>query len=284
MLAITILFALGAALLNALSSVMQRQVAGHPKPEELFRRHFITRLLLNKSWIFAFGLETLAFLFQAGALKNGSLVLVEPLLTVDLVFLLLILHFKYQMKSGRKEWLAVASICVGLSGLMLSANPQPGNRPFDAASWSIAVGLMLIIIGTAIFLVRRLKSSRWRAGVSGAAAALSFAMVAAFTKLTTIELHQGVLKTLVSWQLWSLFASGMLSIVMLQSTYGAGPLATSQPAMETTEPTISVLFGILLFGDVVNHQGLALAMEIAAGALVIIGIWMMGSSKRLYLS
>src|ERR1700722_19173874 len=91
--AFIISLAVVAAFLNALSSVLQRYEAGQAEAEELFRRNFIKTLSKNPKWIAAFGLQIIAFLFQAAALRRGAMVVVQPLLTCELVFMLLILHY-----------------------------------------------------------------------------------------------------------------------------------------------------------------------------------------------
>ncbi len=284
MLLLTIFLALTAAALNAVSTVVQRRQAGKPPPHELFRPGFIKGLLKDKVWIFAFGLQIAAFFSQAVALKLGSLIIVAPLLVTDLIVLLLILHFKYGLAAGVKEWSAVLLICVGLSGFLISANPKIGHQAFIAFNWALTVCSTLVVIAIAIYIVRRHSNPNLRAAIAGLAAGFSFALTAAFTKLTTRQLDHGLAAVFVHWPVYALLFSGILSLVMTQNTFGAGPLVYSQPAMEITEPVISIMFGIVLFGDSVNLGGLELVFELIAGSLALAGIWLMASSSNLYLT
>ena len=118
--------------------------------------------------------------------------------------------------------------------------------------------------------------------MSGVAAGLSFALVAACTKLATEQWQHGFFTLFSHWQIYALIITGVLSIVMLQNAYGAGPLAVSQPAMEIIEPLVSVMMGVVLFGDSVNTSSSALVVECAAALMAGGGIWLMGSSERLY--
>lgn len=276
-----ILFSLLAALLNAVSAIMQRRAAGEPTMEELFRKEFSKRVTLDRLWIFGFVLEVLAFFAQAAALKNGSLVVVEPLLTIDLVFLMLILYWRYHLNIGRLEWAATAMICSGLSLLLWVASPQTGHQPFMASRWLETALPILAVIIMAIYFVRRTRANDRRAAISGFGAGLSFALVAMMTKLTTEQLHAGIIAIMTGWQVYGLLAAGILSIIMEQNTFGAGPVTMSQPVMEVVEPLVSVFMGIMLFGDSIKLNISALILESCASALAVAGIWLLGRSNEL---
>ena len=278
-----IALSVGAALFNAVSVVVQRKVAGKPTANELFRVPFIKNLTLNRLWLGGFGLQGIAFLLQAAALRHGSLIVVEPILTLDLVFIMLILRFKYLVRHGPQAWSAVAMICIGLSGLLASAQPHHGHYRFIMAYWVTAVGSILLLINLAVFYVRRTDSDRKRAWVMGLAAGLSFALAAVFTKLTVLHLHYGLLAEFSDWPIYALLLSGILSIIMTQNTYGAGPVVISQPTMELTEPVISIVMAMLLFGDTINLNPGALVLEVMTGLIACTGIWLLGRSDSLRL-
>jgi drug/metabolite transporter (DMT)-like permease len=280
---LVILLSIGAALLNGVSVVMQRKVAGNPQANELFRVPFIKGLTLNKHWLTGFSLQVLAFFLQAIALRYGPLVVVEPLLTIDLVFIMLILHYRYKVHSGIQEWSAVAMICLGLGGLLASAHTRPGQQSFELAYWAPAVTAILCFIVTAIFIVRRTKSSRRRAWIMGIAAGFSFALGAIFTKLTVQQLHLGIIAVLSGWQVYALLLSGILAVIMTQNTYGAGPIVMSQPTMEISEPVVCIAMGMLLFGDTIDLRPWALVLEILTGLVACLGIWLLGRSDSLQL-
>jgi len=279
--ALIISFPIVAAFLNALSSILQRYQAGHVEAEDLFRRHFIKSLSKNPKWVAAFGLQILAFFFQAAALRKGAMVVVQPLLAVELVFILLILHFYKGMAVGKKEWAAILLIIGGLTGMIISAQPKAGTHPFYVSGLIVASSVVAGIIAVGIYVVRRTKSSRYRAAVSGVAAGFSFALVATLTKIVTRQLSHGLLSLVSGWQVWALFAAGIVSVIMAQNTYGAGPIAVSQPAMMLTEPIISVIFGIYIFGDAVNLSPLNLAFALFTGLIAATGITILGRSKQL---
>jgi hypothetical protein len=269
-----------AALLNAVSIVIQRHVAGEPPTNELYRKKFIQRLITTRLWLFGMILQVVAFLFQAIALHSGSLILVEPLLTTDLIFIMLILHYRFHISAGPREWFAVIAICLGLSSLIYVTDPKNGNVALNNLHWLLTSVIILIIMGFGIFAVRRIKVRQIRAAVSGVASGFNFALVAGFTKLSVDYLKFGFGREFISWPVYALIISGIFSVVMMQSTYGAGPLVASQPAMEITEPVISILIGIILFGDSINTKPLPVALEFISGAVAATGIILLAGSKK----
>ncbi len=282
MLTITIVAALIAALLNALSTILQRMATGQPDAQRLYKRDFIATVLKQRLWIIGTLLEITGFIAQAAALRKGSLVLVEPLLTTNLIFLMLMLHFRFSMRTGIKEWLAVVAICGGLSSLLVAANPRSGKFLPHATAWVLVTLVTGGVILISVFVVRSKLSDKARAAVGGLGAGINFALTAALTKLVMEQLNFGIGYVLTHWALYGLIVAGLISVMVMQSAYGAGPLAISLPAIEIADPTLSVVFGIFLFGDSVAHNGINMVFEILGAIVVVIGILLMTSSKRIH--
>lgn len=226
-------------------------------------------------------LQLLTAALQGVALYYGSLVLIEPLLTTDLVFLMLLLHFRYGVRVGLREWMGVVAISAGLTSFLVAAFPRPGHEIADGAWWIInsAVVAAAILIGAVI--MRGSGSSTLRAGVGGIASGLNLALTASFVKLGfhNIDLY-GFWHTATSLVCLGFIVSALLSIVVLQSTFAAGPLVVSQPAIEIVTPLAGCLIGVFLLGDIITTTAAALVLEIAGGVVMIIGVIMLGGSTR----
>ncbi len=276
-----VFFAVIAALFNALAAVIQRYQAGEPQPLELFRGEFSKRLFNDRLWIAGFGLEIVAFIFQASALIHGSLLIVQPIMTIDLVFLLLILHFFKNVRVGKREWLAIVMVCGGISGMLISAMPKVCHKPLILTHFLLVALLVLALISIGIYIVRHSAKNSTRALVAGIAAGLSFAMVAVITKIVTGQLDHGIWYILSHWQVWALLIAGIVATVMTQNAYGSGPVAVSQPTMEIIEPLISIVLGIYLFGDVINLGLVNIIFALITAVIAGIGIALLGTSKRL---
>jgi drug/metabolite transporter (DMT)-like permease len=281
MIILAVIIALLASASNALSGVLERRATGTPPAGELFGRHFIKRLLKQKRWLLGEAFNLLGFLLQALALLFGSLTVVQALMMTNLLFLLLILYFHYHVPMRRREWSGGLAICVGLSVLLLVAHPTGGQAVFEGRTWLITSSVVAAFIVASALFVRRIPQPAWRAAIAGTAAGANFALTAAFTKLVVDQMHSGIFNVVTGWELYALLASGAASVITLQSTYGAGPLAVSEPAMQIVDPLLSILIGIIIFGDVINFSPGAVVIEIICGIVIIAGIILLGSSKRI---
>jgi drug/metabolite transporter (DMT)-like permease len=280
---IAIIAGLIAAAMNAGSSVLQRLATGKPDSKALFSAQFTRQVTLSRLFLLGLGLQTAAFVVQAVALSNGPLTLVEPLLTTDLIFLLIFIYVHTHVKAGGREWSGVAAIMLGLSGLFLAAQPQGGQLRYAALPWIITTTAIGCVVLAIVFTVRRLPEPRLRGVLAGLAAAAIFALNAALTKLALNQWQSGGLgQMLTSWPVYGLVVSGIVSLFVMQNAYGAGPLAITQPTMEIVEPSISVVIGIAIFGDSVSHTPLALSGEIVSAIVLAGGIVALSTSKRIY--
>lgn len=272
-----------AAAMNAGSSVLQRLATGKPEAQALFSRQFAREVTLSRLFLLGLGLQVVAFAVQAVALGNGPLTLVEPLLTTDLLFLLLFIYWHTRIKSGAREWLGVAAIMAGLSCMFLAAQPHSGYLKYTATPWIITTTIIGTTVLVIIFFVRRLPHPGLRGFLAGLAAAATFALNASLTKLAISQWQiGGTAGVLTSWPVYALIISGIISLYLMQNAYGAGPLAITQPTIEIAEPAISVVIGMTIFGDTVSHTPLTLAGEAAGIVILACGIVALSASRRIY--
>ena len=84
-----IVFALLAALSNAVNEATQH-IASTAAPRRSSGWRLVVYLFRNPLWLFGWVALAAAFVFQALALHNGLLSIVQPVLAVELVFMLLL--------------------------------------------------------------------------------------------------------------------------------------------------------------------------------------------------
>ncbi len=282
MLVLTYIAAILAAMMNASSAVAQRLATKKPDAKRLFSHRFAYEIFKSRLFLFGLLLQTLAALAQAVALKNGGLIIVEPLLTSDLIFLLLIIHFKLKIRIKPRDWLAAIAVMIGLAGLFLAANPQQGHLSYQAFPWIILAAIVTPLVVVLAIIIRRLKSANLRALLAGIAAATSFAMNAALVKLSfNLFAAHGLARLLADWPVYAFIISGIISLYLMVNAYGSGPLAISQPVMEVIEPAIAVTIGVMIFGDSYDSSLSAMAAGLGFALILITGIILLGSSPRI---
>ncbi len=227
-------------------------------------------------------LQILAYIAMATALKNGPLIIVEPILTCDLVFLLVLIHWKVHTHIQIRDWLSVTAIIAGLTGIFAVSHPQGGHLNYDAAPWiilGIILGSVVITLG---LIVRRLSNPATRAILAGIAASCAYASNAAFTKLAiNTFINGGFFAVVTNWSVYALIVSGIISIYLMINAYGSGPLAISQPIMEVFEPGIAVVIGIFIFGDSYSTSALSLGISSLFMTVLVVGIISLASSPKI---
>lgn len=283
MLFIAIIAAIVASAINAGSSVLERMATGTPSADRLFSKSFVVSVTTHKKFLIGIGLELLGFAVQALALANAPLSIIQPLMTANLIFLLLFVWRITHVRLGWREWGAVGAMVAGLSALFPIARPRSGTLQYALLPWIITGIIAIAGVVGCLALVFWARSTRLRSFAGGLAAAISFAMSACLTKLALHQLlTSGAATILTSWPLYALIVTGICSVFLMQTAYGAGPLAYSEPTIEIAKPAFSVIIGIVIFSEQLNHGPLAIVGETAAILVLALGIIGLGSSDKIH--
>ncbi len=282
-----IFFALLSAFSNATTAVLQRQ-ASVSQAEDQKGWRGATALVRDPRWLVGLLFMGGTFVFQAIALYFGELAVVQPVLVTELIFTLALRRYWLHDDIRSRTWTAALMICVGLAAFLLAAQPSEGHRVATVGDWVWALSIRGAVIVLLLMLSRRGSPAR-RAALLGCAAALMWAIDAAFVKAATDLLSQsGWMALLTHWQLYAVVASGVLGTILLQAAFAAGPLAASQPAILIVDPLASIALGIELFGEKLNTSTPAIIMSvigllIMAAGVVVISAWappVMTAGKR----
>ena len=257
----SIVFALLGAFSQALTSVLQRlaNVAG----SEVKRSVWQTTLYLVRQPMWLLGMVSMGgtFVFTALALYFGELATVQPILVTELIFTLALRRFWLGDRIASRTWGAAALLCAGLFGFLVVAHPQEGHGHPSPAAWIVAVGSRSLVVVVLVVLSRWGSPAR-RAALLGAAAALIWAIDAAFVKSATEVLaRDGWSGLLLHWPIYGVVVTGVLGTVLLESAFAVGPLAASQSALLIVDPLASIALGIELFGEQLRSTPIAIALQ-----------------------
>ncbi|ARP68763.1 hypothetical protein LK07_02145 [Streptomyces pluripotens] len=272
MLAVTVVLALLAALSNATASVLQRRAAVQ-EPDEgggagSAVRRFI-RLLRRPYWLAGVGLLAVSGVLQAGALATGSLSLVQPLLTAELLFTLGVGSLIFRRRPERRTWLAFVALAAGLVLFLLAASPAAGRSTALPRDWLMAGGGVLVAVVLLVAVAHPLKGAP-RAALLGLASAVCFATTAALLKEAVGQLGQGITVMFSHWSPYATACVGFVAFLLLQSALEAGSLTASQPALTLGDALTSVVLGSVLFAESI-HLGLRVLPELIGIALIGMG-------------
>src|SRR5580658_7443000 len=276
------LLAVLAACANATSSVLQRKANREvPKKQNLSPR-LIWSLAHQPTWFGGVLAITAGFLLQAAALGNGQLSVVEPILVLELPATLILAGWVFRARLGWREWASVALMAAGLAGVLLALSPSGGQTAnVRWYAWLTAIGINLAVAGALVAYGRRGPAGRGRsdkagsarqAAVLGVAAGSAFGLTAALMKGMTGTFAAGIGAVLTHWELYGMIATGVLGMFLLQSALNAGQLIAAQPGLTLSDPIVSILWGVLVFGEQVRTGWfvvLAVAGGLALAAVVL---------------
>ncbi len=239
------------ALANALASIFERLGVEDAPREASLRPSLLTHALRRGVWLLGFALLIASFLMQAVALHLESLTSVQPILTAELPFMVLVLALWFRIRVGPLEWSYVLLTAGGLAGFLYFASPVPGTSTPSGAEWVEVGGACAGAVALSV-LCTRFGPRWWRAFMFGLAAAVAFAFTASLTKVTTDVIARQWTAMFSHWQTYALAVCGVLAVFLTQNAYHAGPLAASQSAFVVVEPLVSILIGTQIFDDTVR--------------------------------
>ncbi|MGP0032230.1 MAG: DMT family transporter [Acidimicrobiales bacterium] len=240
--------ALAAALSNALTSVFQRMGVEDAPEESTMTLSLMAHAIRRGIWLLGFFFMVCSFLMQAFALHVGRLSVVQPILTMELLFLVFILGTYFRYTITAREWIGASAIAFGLAGFLAFADPGGGNRVPTTGEW-IVVGGMAVCAIVVTVVATRWGPRWWKAAMFGTAGAVAFAFTAALIKVMSDYAARDWITLFVHWQTYGVIVFGLTGLFLTQNAFHAGPLAASQSTLVLVDPLASILIGIALYGD-----------------------------------
>ena len=263
----TYLFALCAAFTAALGAAFQDREINAFSDEEAKGLRLILSSMRRPLWWLGLGVMVGAPVFQYLALRVGNLTQVQPVLTTELLFVLLIIVVTHHQRPGRIEWTGAAGIVIGLTVFLVAAN-STGDVTQISKAWAVVMTVVgLGLVGGFYLASRRTKGST-RAVLLGAAAATCFSYQAAMTQIVA-----GVPLTKIFTQpaLIGLVIAGLTGFLLFEHALRAGHIAASRASMVIVDPLLSVILGVVVFNDRLRHTPLALTLEVVGLAVLFAG-------------
>jgi len=274
---IVYLFAASAALVNAVTSVLQRMWVETAPADTTMHLSLITHALRRGIWLLGLALMPLTFVLSAIALRFGQLSVVQPVLTTELLFLEAILVTAFHYRLGWRELVGSGTFVVGLGAFFVIADPSGGGLTPRTSSWLVATAVVVAAVVAGI-LAARTGPRWWRAAAFGAATAVTFAFNAALTKSLTIYITEGWGHVFTHVEPYAIVVTGIFGVFLLQNALHAGPITASRTTLLTVNPLVGIALGLALFGDHLATSGPRVPLEVLALATMVAGIVVLARS------
>lgn len=266
-----ILFALLAALSNAVNEATQH-VASIAAPSRSSGWQLVVYLFRNPLWLLGWAALIAAFVFQALALSQGQISVVQPLLATELVFMLLLRRVWIHQSIRPITWAAATLTCAGLTVFLAAGQPGGGQSTPTSSHW-FAAGLACCAAAAVLAVLARWGSPSLRAALYGSSSAVMWALVATFIKATTDTLTQfGVAGMFAHWPVYALAAGSVAALFLMQAALHVGPLRASQPFIVIIDPIVSIALSVWLFAEHFTADGAALAIAAIGFAVMCAGV------------
>lgn len=266
---------------NAIANVAQRKASLAQSPELRFGAHLLGDLMRQRVWLLGFAGMVASFVLQAIALSQGQLSAIETVITLEVPLTLLVASSVFRTRLGRTEWAGVALMTLGAIDLIAALDPRVGNvSGVSHRTYVLAGGGTAATV--AVFILAAMRGPQaWRTVFLGAATGTSFGLTATLLKETMAQLSaHGIVGLLSTWQTYAAMAFGILGVLFMQWALHSGPLLAAQPGFTLMDPLVSILWGVLVFGEAVR-TGWWLALAGAGGAAIAVGVLLVARSPLL---
>jgi hypothetical protein len=141
------------------------------------------------------------------------------------------------------------------------------------------------VAGIAVLLLRAgwRRAGRQRAMLTGLAAGLVYGISDALTRVVTVQLSGGhsLVHVLTTWPVYSLVAASVAGLWLMESSFNAGPLNASLPAITAAEPVAGICLGVIVLGDVVRTSPGLLALQGAGVVALVVGVVLVARAPML---
>jgi drug/metabolite transporter (DMT)-like permease len=276
---VTVVLALLSSALFGAGVALQQRPASEVPLELAARPGLLIRVARQPIWLVGVAAEIAGFVLQVIALRHGSLVVVQPLLTTSLLFTIALAGRWSRSPVTASDWAAIVAVVVGLAAFLMVAHPSEESSGLaDASDW-VVTGLSIgAAIGLLLWVGLR-RSGRRRASALGLAAGLGDAIMAVFTKAFAHVTEHGLIAVLTSWVPYALCAAGLTAMLLTQTAYQAGLPKVSLPIITVADPLVSCGIGVALFGEVLELGGVRGPIVVLAIALMGMGLIVLSRSS-----
>lgn len=269
---IATLLAVASALCVAIGDVLQQRAAHRIKDRSVSHTQLFASLLRNQRWRWGVVLLAGSIALQAAALRWGSVLLVQALLMLSLLFALPINARLSNRTVTGGEWVWASLLTVAVVVVVVAGNPQAGRSSASLGTWTAVAVALGPPLGACVVAGRK-----W----GGAPAAVLFAFVsgslwgvfAVLSKVVVAQLGEGGSAVARSPEVyaWLLVAAG--GFVWGQAAFRAGPLTASMPTLEISQPVIAAVLGVAVLDETLDASPLRTVALVMSALVMAVAIY-----------
>lgn len=276
---LAIVLALVGAVLFAFGTVLQQRGAMEEAGDETLGAGGLVRLLRKPVWLLGVAIDAAGYACQAAALGVGTIVVVQPLLVLSVVFALPIGARLTGQRIGRREVMGAVTVVLGLVLFTLISNPEGGKDDATDRAWIIGAAITGGISLALVLASRGSRSPGVRAALVGTASGVLFGLIAALTKATVDRLDDGIVAVLANWHLYGLIAASVIAFALMQAALATGALAPAISTVMVFETIVGVAAGIWMLGEELHEETWGTAVSVVSLLIVVAGLVALSRSQ-----
>jgi drug/metabolite transporter (DMT)-like permease len=274
-----VILAFGSAAVFALGTVLQQRVVMDAPEAKEASAGILFRLIQHPVWLAGIAAYGIAFGLQAGALGDGRLAVVQPILATTIVFALPLGVWLSSQRITRRDVAAAIVVTVGLALFLLIADPSGGKEDAPIGQWVVA-GAALLGLAAGLTAAGLTRAGALRAALFGTASGLLFGLVSALTKGAVEVFQDDGAEVLVNWHLYALIVIGFGGLTITQLSLQTGILPPAVATSSIFNPAASVVLGLTLFDEQIHHGTAARIGAVLALLAMFGGIAALAFGKR----
>jgi hypothetical protein len=277
MLELGVLLAIGCAL-TANVALLCKHRGACATPEVRISKPLQSTAALFRSrwWTIGFVIALGAWILHVGALTLAPLSLVETVISGGIVLLAWLAERWFGLQVSRREWAGLALIAAGLAFLGITVPETSGG---DSASYStaamiafesgaVAAGALLLLSGTTG------SKGASRGVILGLAAGVLLGVANVSLKALTGIVGDGILGLASPWTV-ALIVAGIGAFFALARGLQVGSAISVIAVSSVAANCASILGGVLVFGDSLGGDPLAIVARSVAFAVVVLATALM---------
>jgi drug/metabolite transporter (DMT)-like permease len=266
---IAALLALSSALCVAISDVLQQRATHRITDAVRSNLELLTKLLRYRRWRWGALMIVVAIALQAAALDQGSVLLVQALLVLALLFALPISARSAKRRVSGREWIWAVVLTAAVVVIVTVGNPQAGQSRASLQTWAaVAAVLGPLLIGCIV--AARIWGGALAAVLLAFVSGALWAVFAVLTKGVMALLHHGGWALVRSPELYAWLLVALGAFAWEQSAFRAGALTASMPTLEVSQPVVAAVLGVVVLGETLKTgHGEMIALALAALAMTV---------------
>jgi drug/metabolite transporter (DMT)-like permease len=269
---IAAVLALISALCIAIGDVFQQRAAHCITDRSVGTVELFANLVRSRRWWSGALLLVTSLALQAAALGQGSVLLVQALLTLSVLFSLPLNARLSQRRVSGGEWIWGSLLTAAVIVVVTVGNPQAGRSGASPQTWA-AVAVILGPLLVACVVAGRIRG--------GAVAATLFAFVsgslwgifAVLIKEVVARLGNGGWAVIHTPELYACVLVAVGAVTWSQSAFRAGPLTASMPALQMSQPVVAAALGVVVLDETLNTNRVGIAALAAAVLVMTVAIF-----------